>query len=88
MLTSRKKYIAVALLTAVAVFGAGFLTGWVCHTPKRRKPPAKKLERAVLPERDQSGKRIYYTGERGGRYYVKDGKRVYQRKRRKKDETK
>ena len=83
MRTERKKHIAVAVLTAIAVFGAGFATGWVCHTPKRRKPPAKTQEKVNLPERDQSGNRIYYTGERGGRYYIRDGKRVYVRKRKK-----
>ena len=88
MRTRHKKYIAVALLTAVAAFGAGFATGWVCHTPKRRKPPTKTQEKVIPPERDQSGNRIYYTGGRGGKYYIRDGKRVYVRKRKKMDEEK
>ena len=88
MRTERKKWIAVAVLTAIAVFGAGFATGWVCHTTKRRKPVAKPQEKVILPERDQSGNRIYYTGERGGKYYIRDGKKVYVRKRKKRDEEK
>ena len=87
MRNNERKWITVAVLAAIAVFGAGFATGWVCHTPKRRKPPAKTQEKVILPERDQSGNRIYYTGERGGKYYIRDGKKVYVRKRKKKDET-
>ena len=88
MLTDRKKWIVVAALIVLAAFGAGFLTGWKCRAPKRRKPPAKTQEKVVLPERDESGNRIYYTGERGGKYYIRDGKKVYVRKRKKRDEEK